>query len=396
MKRRAKDGPDPATVAVHAGESREPGTGAVETPIHLSNVFVPGDAARTAEVVAGARPGYLYSRWSNPTVDALEAKVAALEGGEAALAAASGMAAITTAILTAIDGKGDHIVAARALYSSSYHVLAEILPRFGVETSLVDAERVDEVEKALRPETRLIYIETPANPTLKVIDIEAIARLGKAREVVTMIDNTFATPVLQQPILLGIDVAIHSATKYLGGHGDSLGGILVGGKSFIERSELEVMRHFGAVLSPFAAWLIARGVKTLPLRVERHSANAMEIACFLDADPRVKRVHYPGLVSHPGHEVAKRQMRAFGGMLAFEVRGGVAAGRRLLDRVQVCIPGVSLGDVRTLITHPASTTHHLVPAERRRSMEIADGLVRVSVGIEAASDLIADLDQALG
>ena len=267
MKRRAKDGPDPATVAVHAGESREPVTGAVETPIHLSNVFVPGDAARTAEVVAGARPGYLYSRWSNPTVDALEAKVAALEGGEAALAAASGMAAITTAILTAIDGKGDHIVAARALYSSSYHVLAEILPRFGVETSLVDAERVDEVEKALRPKTRLIYIETPANPTLKVIDIEAIARLGKAREVVTMIDNTFATPVLQQPILLGIDVAIHSATKYLGGHGDSLGGILVGGKSFIERSELEVMRHFGAVLSPFAAWLIARGVKTLPLRV---------------------------------------------------------------------------------------------------------------------------------
>ena len=383
------------TLAIHAGEGGDPHTGALETPIHLSSVFVPGGAQEHAEVFAGERDSYLYTRWGNPTNHALETRMAALEGGEAGLAAASGMAAITTGILTAVQGQGDHIVAARTTYSSTHHIFADILPRFGIKTTFVDATRMEQVEAALQDNTRLLFLETPCNPTLQITDLAAAAELGRQRGVITMVDNTFATPALQRPLLLGLDVVVHSATKYLGGHGDVVAGILVGGGEFIQRASRQVLRHFGGILSPFAAWTVSRGLKTLPLRMERHGANALAIARFLEAHPKVDKVHYPGLESHPGHDLARRQMRAFGAMLAFELRGGLAAGRQLLDGVKLCTQAVSLGDVRTLITHPASTSHHLIAPAERHEMGIADGMVRLSVGIETEKDLLADLEAAL-
>jgi methionine-gamma-lyase len=387
---------DLATLAVHAGEGGDPHTGALDTPIHMASVFVPGGVQEHADVIAGQREGWLYTRWGNPTNHSLETRMAALEGGEAALAAASGMGAISTAILTAVDRAGEHVVAARTTYSSTHHLLSEVLPRFGVEATFVDAHVPGQVEAALRDNTRLIYIETPCNPTMQVTDIAEVAALGRARGITTMIDNTFATPALQRPLDLGLDVSVHSATKYLGGHGDTVAGILVGSRDFIHKASVHVMRHFGGILSPFAAWLVRRGLKTLPLRMERHASNAMAIARFLESRPEVARVHYPGLESHPGHEVAKRQMKAFGAMLAFELEGGLEAGRRMLDRVKLCTQAVSLGDVKTLITHPPTTSHHLIPPAERQAMGIADGLVRLSVGIEAEADLMADLEQALG
>ena len=390
-----RKGWDLQTLAIHAGDVGDPHTGALETPVHLSSVFVPGGAKEHAEVFAGQRDSYLYARWGNPTNDALQERMAALEGGEAALATASGMAAITTGILTAVQGQGDHIVAARTTYSSTHHIFAEILPRFGIETTFVDATRMEEVEGALRDNTRLLFLETPCNPTLQISDLEAAAALGKQHGVTTMVDNTFATPALQRPLLLGMDVVVHSATKYLGGHGDVVAGILVGGGEFIRRANEQVLRHFGGILSPFAAWTVSRGLKTLPLRMERHAANALVLARFLESHPKVDKVHYPGLESHPGHQLARRQMSAFGAMLSFELHGGLTAGRQLLDGVKLCTQAVSLGDVRTLITHPASTSHHLIAPAERHKMGITDGLVRLSVGIEGDKDLRADLQAAL-
>ncbi|OGF53273.1 MAG: methionine gamma-lyase, partial [Candidatus Fraserbacteria bacterium RBG_16_55_9] len=386
------------TEAVHAGEGSDPTTGAVDTPIYQASTFTHGDAAESARVVealhAGERDGYLYTRWGNPTLRALEGKLAALEGGEAALATATGMAAISTAILS-VARAGDHIVAARQLYSGTYRLLSKHLPGLGIQTTFVDPTDLKHFERALQSNTKLIYMETPSNPLLEITDIAGVAKLGRSAGILTLIDNTFATPFNQRPLELGIDVVLHSTTKYLSGHGDAMGGAVIGRREFIDHALTDLHRELGGVISPFNAWLTLRGTRTLGLRMERHNQNALKLAKFLLAHSRVERVYYPGLEGHPGHELAQRQMRGFGGMLSFEVKEGYEAGVRTINRVKLCVRAVSLGDTRTLITHPASTTHYIVPKEARLAAGISDGLIRLSVGIEDSEDLMEDLQQAL-
>lgn len=385
---------DFATLAVHAGEDPCPATGALDTPIYQSTTFVSADADEMAAVYGEQKPGYMYTRYGNPTIHALESKLAALEGGEAALATASGMAAVSTAILGYVKA-GDHVVAARSLYGAAYNFLNRKLPRMGASATFVDSARVEDFEQALQPNTRLIYFETPSNPVLEVVDIAAIAALGRARGIPTMLDNTFASPALQQPLRLGVTVSVHSATKYLCGHGDAMGGAIIGPRDYISLLVHEVIRDYGGVISPFNAWLILRGIRTLHLRMPAHCSNARQIAGFLAAHPNVERVYYPGLPHHRGHEVAKKQMSDFGAMMSFEAKGGYQGGKQVMDRVKLFARAASLGDTRSLIVHPASTSHRAVPPEDRRAIGITDGLVRLSVGIEAAADLIADLEQAL-
>jgi methionine-gamma-lyase len=389
-----KNGHQFATLAVHAGEGPCPATGALDTPIYQSTTYVSADADEMAAVYGEQKFGYMYTRYGNPTIHALQAKMAALERGEAALAFASGMAAISSAVLGYVKA-GDHVVAARSLYGAAYHFLDQKLPRLGASTTFVQSTRVEDFEKALRPNTRLIYFETPSNPILEILDIAALAALARARSLPTMLDNTFASPALQQPLALGVTVVVHSATKYLCGHGDAMGGIVVGPKAYIDELRHEYLRDFGGVISPFNAWLILRGLRTLHLRMPAHCANAQKIAEFLDRHPRVERVNYPGLPRHPGHDIARQQMAAFGAMISFEVKGGYEGGKKVMDRVKIFARAASLGDTRSLIVHSASTSHRAVPREQRLAIGITDGLVRLSVGIEAAEDLIADLDQAL-
>jgi methionine-gamma-lyase len=383
-----------ATLAVHAGEAPCAATGALDTPIYQSTTFVSADSDEMAAVYGEEKFGYMYTRYGNPTLRALEQKVSALEGGEAALAFASGMAAISSAILGYVKA-GDHAVAARSLYGAAYNFLNAKLPRLGAATTFVQSTRVEDFERAIRPNTRLIYFESPSNPVLEIVDIAALARLGRERGIPTIIDNTFATPALQQPLKLGTAVVVHSATKYLCGHGDAMGGIVIGPANYIAELSRETLRDFGGVMSPFNAWLILRGIRTLHLRMPAHCSNAQKIAEFLAAHSKVERVNYPGLPGHPGHEVAKKQMSAFGAMLSFEVKGGYEGGKRVMDRVRIFARAASLGDTRSLIVHSASTSHRAVPREQRLAIGITDGLVRLSVGVEAAEDLIADLSQAL-
>jgi len=382
------------TLAIHAGESPDPATGALAPPLHLATTFHLGTAENGAAIFAGEKQAYVYTRWANPTVSTLEKRVAALEHAEAALATGSGMAAIANAVLTIISA-GDHIVSARAIYPSTYHFFTVQLRALGIEATFVDATEPQNVARALRPNTRLVYLETPGNPTLALCDLAEISAIAKARGTATICDNTFATPVNQLPLDLGIDVVVHSATKYFCGHGDAVGGLIAGTRAFIERCSTEPMRYFGGIMSPFPAYLILRGTQTLPLRVERHNANARTIAEYLEAHPKVAWVSYPGLESHPQHALAKKQMRGFGGMVCFDLKGGVDAGVRLMNAVRICSLAVSLGDTRTLITHPASTTHSVVSREARLSQGVTDGLVRLSVGLEDPEDLIADLEAGL-
>ena len=383
-----------ATLAVHAGEAPCPVTGALDTPIYQSTTFVARDSDEMAAVYGEEKFGYMYTRYGNPTVRALEEKVAALEGGEAALAFGSGMAAISSAILGYVQA-GDHVVASRYLYGAAYNFLNRKLPRLGASTTFVASSRIEEFESAIRPSTRLIYFETPSNPVLELLDIAAIASLGRSRSIPTMIDNTFASPALQQPIQLGVTVAVHSATKYLCGHGDAMAGVAVGPKAYINDLTHEVIRDFGGIISPFNAWLILRGIRTLHVRMPAHCSNAQKVAEFLAQHPKVERVNYPGLPNHPGHALAKKQMKAFGAMMSFEAKGGFETGKKVMDRVKIFSRAASLGDTRSLIVHSASTSHRAVPRDQRLEMGITDGLVRLSIGVEAAEDLLADLDQAL-
>ncbi|MGD0694257.1 MAG: PLP-dependent aspartate aminotransferase family protein [Terriglobia bacterium] len=389
-----KNGYDFATLAVHAGEAPCPATGALDTPIYQSTTFVSANSDEMAAVYGDEKFGYMYTRYGNPTIHALEEKMAALEGGEAALATATGMAAISTAILGYVRS-GDHVVAARSLYGAAYNFLNKKLPRMGASATFVASRSVEGFEKAIQPNTKLIYFETPSNPIMEILDLAQLAALGRSRGIPTMIDNTFASPALQQPIASGVTVVVHSATKYLCGHGDAMGGIIVGSKDYISELLHEVFRDFGGVISPFNAWLILRGIHTLHLRMPAHCANAQRVAEFLARHPRIGRVNYPGLPSHPGHEVAKQQMKAFGAMISFEVKGGYESGKKVMDRVKIFARAASLGDTRSLIVHSASTSHRAVPREQRIALGITDGLVRLSVGVEAADDLIQDLDQAL-
>jgi len=383
------------TTAIHAGESPDPSTGALVPPLHLATTYHLGTAENSAAIFGGQKEGYVYTRWANPTVSAFERKAAALERAEGAIATASGMAAIASAILTLVK-TGDHIVSASAIYPSTYHLMVTQLGALGIDTTFVDATDPANVERALRPTTKLIYVETPGNPLLTLCDLEAIAAVARRAGVATICDNTFASPVNQRPLELGIDTVVHSATKYFCGHGDAVGGLVAGRAPFIERCLTEPLRYYGGIMAPFTAYLMLRGTVTLPLRIGRHNANALALARWLDEHPAVARVSYPGLPSHPQHALARRQMPGgFGGMVCFDLKGGVEAGARLMNAVRVCSLAVSLGDARSLITHPASTTHSVVTREARLAQGVTDGLVRLSVGLEDVEDLMEDLDRGL-
>jgi methionine-gamma-lyase len=330
---------------------------------------------------------------SNPTVEATASKIAALEGGERALLMASGMAAISTT-LCGLLAPGQQVVAGRVMYGSTLTLLKRMERRCGMNIRYADATRLDDIQAAIGPLTRIVYLETPDNPLLGVADIAAIAEIAKRVGAWVIVDNTFATPFNQRPLGVGADLVIHSATKYLGGHGDLLAGAVAGASDLVGMIEHE-LREKGGICSPFNAWLLQRGLKTFALRVERHNANGLAVAQYLERHPKVARVYYPGLESSPNHETARRQMRGFGGVLSFEVKGGIEVGKSLVNHVKLCTRAVSLGDAETLIQHPASITHAAVPREERVAAGLTDGLVRLAVGIEDADDIIADLDQAL-
>jgi cystathionine beta-lyase/cystathionine gamma-synthase len=380
------------TKAIHTGMDLEPRD--VTPPIHMANTFI-FESAEEAATAFEREDQPIYTRWGNPTTTVMERKIAALENAEAAVGTASGMAAVSAALLAFLES-GDHVVATTGLYSGTYHLVTEDLPRYGISTTLAEAGEVASFEAAITPRTRVIYLESPGNPALLMNDIAAIAAIARDRGILTIIDNTFATPINQRPLDLGIDLAVHSVTKFLGGHGDALGGAVAGSAAHIERILKGPIRRMGGCISPFNAWLVARGITTLPLRMAHHNANALQLANWLHAHPAAAWVRYPWHPSHPQYALAQRQMPGGGGgVVVFELAGGLRAGEHLLDHVELCARTVSLGDVRTLITHPASTTHRSVPREARLSAGITDGLVRLAVGLEDVDDIIADLEQAL-
>jgi len=382
------------TRAIHAGQKPDPTTGAHVTPIYQTSTFVFKDVDQGARRFAGEEAGYIYTRLGNPTQTELEEKMASLEGAEAAIATASGMAAISTTLLTLLKS-GDHIVAADTLYGCTHSLISELLPKYGVEVTLVDPADLSKVEAAMKSNTKVVYVETPANPTLKLVDLRAVAEIAHKFGAKLVVDNTFMSPYLQRPLELGADVVVHSATKYIGGHGDVVAGIIVGPADLLATMKVPYLKDFGGIIDPFNAWLLLRGLKTLGLRMERHSYNAQKVAEYLESHPMIERVYYPGLKSHPQHELAKKQMYGFGGMICFEVKGGLEAGKVLMNSLKVITLAVSLGCVDSLIEHPASMTHSPVPREERLKAGITDGLVRLSVGIEDVEDIIADLEQGL-
>ncbi|HEX6947916.1 MAG TPA: PLP-dependent aspartate aminotransferase family protein [Acidimicrobiia bacterium] len=376
------------TKQIHAGVTPDPATGAILTPIYQSTTFV---QESVDEYMA---KGYSYSRGGNPTVRALEEKLTALEGGHDTTAYASGMAA-TVAVLIGLLEQGDHVVVADVVYGGTYRFVDKFMRKFGVGVSFVDASDLEEVEKAMRPETKIVFTESPANPTLKVTDLQAVSDIAHARGALHVTDNTFLTPYYQRPFELGADIVVHSTTKFLDGHNATLGGAVV-----VNTPELQEKISFarisaGLVMSPVVAWLTLQGVKTLSERMDRQSANAMAVAEFLEGHEKVEYVNYPGLPSHPQHELSKRQASGFGAMVCFEVKGGVEAGKRLMDAIDVWTLAENLGQVESLITHPVTMTHAAVPREERIACGITDGLVRLSVGLEDAEDLIDALDRAL-
>ncbi len=382
----------PATRLVHAGlESND--TTAISVPIYQTSTFRFDSAAHGADLCQQVAPSHLYTRWGNPTTHALVLALADVEGGEAALAFSSGMAAGVTAVM-AMVASGDHVVAANCLYAGMTELFDHVLPPLGVETTFVDSADPDAFEQALRPNTKLIYVETPANPTLAITDLAAVAEIARRHNIFTLADNTWASPWNTRPLELGIDAVIHSATKYLGGHTDLIAGAAIGSREWINRV-WPYLKIFGGCPSPHDAWLLHRGMRTLGLRVDRQNASAIEVAEFLNQHPKVEATFYPGLPDHPGHAVAKRQMRGFGGMLSFEVKGGLEAGRQLLESLRLIIHAVSLGGIETLAVHPASTTHSPLTPEERRRGGVTEGLIRMSIGLEEPQDLIADLEQAL-
>lgn len=380
------------TKAVHGGKMADAHK-SVAPPIYQTATFSYDTAEEGARLGQEIPPGYVYTRWANPTTRAFEEKMALLEGAEDALATASGMSAVSTAVLTAVQ-RGDHAIAPSAIYQATYQLFAEVLPSYGIETTILRDTDPASYERALRQNTKLFYIETPNNPLLGITDIAGVARLAGSHNALTIADSTFATPYNQNPLALGVDVVVHSATKYLGGHHDLTGGVLAGSSPFINRAK-RPLRIFGGTIDPFAAWLAMRGLITLALRVERQNQTALRLAEFLAAHPSVERVHYPGLRSHPGHEIARRQMRAFTGVLSFEVRGGYEPGVRALEALRIAKRATSLGGTTTLVSHPASLSSVHMPRGVREAAGITDGLIRVSVGIEDAEDLLEDFGQAL-
>ncbi|GIU82638.1 MAG: aminotransferase class I/II-fold pyridoxal phosphate-dependent enzyme [Acidobacteria bacterium] len=381
------------TKAVRAGEELEKNYGAVSVPIYKSAIFAFTSADEAAAVHSHLKDGYFYGRLGNPTQDALEKAIAELEDAEDAFAFASGMGAIATTVLSLVKS-GDHIVAPNSMYSTTTLLFKELAEKFKVEATFIDASKPENYEEAIRENTKIFWIETPSNPLLKITDLSKVAEIASRNDIITIADNTFATPFNQRPLNFGIDLVIHSATKYLGGHSDLTAGLVAGRKPLIDRMRFHGIKLYGASIAPDVAWLTLRGIKTLALRVERQNCNAFTIAKRLSEHPKVKAVYYPGLPSHPQHELARKQMTGFGGMVSFDV-GSIEAGKRLVDSVKLCILATSLGGVETVIQHSASMTHASLSQEERMKAGITDGLVRLSVGIEDVEDLIEDLEQAL-
>ncbi len=381
------------TRSVHAG-MMDSAHLSVVPPIYQTSTFKFKNADHGAALFAGKEEGFIYTRMGNPTVLALENAVAELEEGHKGLACASGMAAIHT-VFGAYLSQGDHIVCSEAVYGPTTTLLDQVFSRFGVSVTFVDTADSEAIARAMRPETKIVYVETPGNPTLCISDLAAAAEIAHNHQALLVVDNTFASPVLQKPFRFGADIIVHSMTKFLNGHADVVAGMIV----VKNEEQFKVLRKalnlFGGVLDPMNAFLVHRGIKSLAMRMEKHSANAKKIAEFLDKHPKVVHVAYPGLPSHPQHELAKKQMTDFGGMISFEVKGGVEGGKIVMDNVKLCQLAVSLGGVETLIQHPASMTHAIMPREARLKAHISDGLIRLSVGVENADELIADLDQAL-
>ncbi|RNC84415.1 MAG: PLP-dependent transferase [Balneola sp.] len=382
-----------ATRSVHSGSDLNNHFGAISIPIYNASTFSFPDAEQGAAIHEGEIKGYFYSRINNPTQEVLERALAELEEGESAIVFSSGMAAISNTILTYLK-KGDHLIAPRSIYASSRGLMDYLRSNFNIDVTYVDATDSTSYEGAIKVNTRLLYIESPSNPTLDITDISRVVEIAKDFGLSTVMDNTFATPFNQNPLSYGVDVVIHSMTKYIGGHGDLLGGAAIGSNEFVRKCRWKVNKYFGAVPSPHTSWIAHRGIKTLALRMERHNENAATVAEFLERHPKVLKVHYPGLESHPQHALAKKQMRGFGGMISFEV-AGVEEGRALVNNVELCTLAVSLGDVSTLIQHSASMTHASVDPDTRRKTGISDGLIRLSVGIEDKDDIIMDLEKAL-
>ena len=383
-----------ATLCVHGSGGADIQTGAISVPIYQSSTFAFRSARHGAALFAGEEEGYFYTRLGNPTQAALESEMAFLEGGEAALCFASGMATISGIIL-ALCRNGENLISSDTVYGGTHNLYKESLPLWDIAVKEVDAVDPKNIENAIDEKTRLIFIETPANPTLSLIDIVECAKIAKKNHIPLVVDNTFATPYLQRPIELGADIIVHSATKYIGGHGDTIAGIAVGKKDFIDDLRAKILRDLGAIISPLNAWLLLRGLKTLPVRMDRHCANALEIAKFLSLHPKINWVRHPGLSTHPQHELAARQMKKFGGMVTFEVKGGRSAGEKLMNSVGLITLAVSLGDCDSLIEHPASMTHSTYSPEELEEVGISEGLIRLSVGLEDSSDIITDLKLAL-
>jgi cystathionine beta-lyase/cystathionine gamma-synthase len=373
-----------STICIHAGQEPDPSTGAIITPIYQTSTYVQDGLGR--------HKGYEYARTQNPTRAALEANIAAIEKGKAGFAFASGMAA-EGAVMTLLQS-GDHVVVTDNTYGGTYRLFERVLRKYQLDFTYVDSSRLDEIERAIRPATKMLFLESPTNPTLRLTDLRGACEVAHARDVMVVVDNTFASPYVQRPIEFGADLVVHSTTKFLNGHSDSVGGIVIA----VRDEHIEWLRFVqnaqGAILGPMDAWLVLRGTKTLPIRMERHNANAMALAEFLAAHPKVTRVHYPGLPSHPQHALARTQMCGFGGLISIEL-GSLDRARVLLESVRLMSLAESLGGVETLISHPATMTHASVPPERRQEIGVTDDLVRISVGIEDVEDLREDLAQAL-
>jgi cystathionine gamma-lyase len=371
------------TLAIHAGQSPDPTTGAIMTPVYLTSTYVQDGP--------GEHKGYEYSRTQNPTRHALQDCLAALEGARHGLCFASGLAA-TDALVHLLDA-GDHVLVSDDVYGGTFRIFDKVFRRHGVEFSYVDMSDAANVERGLRPNTRMVWAESPTNPMLKIVDLARVAELARARGAISVVDNTFATPFFQRPLELGIDVVAHSTTKYLNGHSDVVGGAVMTSDAELHERIQFLQNACGGVPSPFDSFLVLRGLKTLHVRMERHAENAMKVARFLERHAQVERVSYPGLESHPQHALARRQMKGFGGMLTFVIRGGLEAARAFLKNLRVFACAESLGGVESLIEHPAIMTHASVPAATRAQLGIADGLIRVSCGIESVDDLVADLER---
>ncbi|MGV2872053.1 methionine gamma-lyase [Colwellia sp. E150_009] len=382
------------TQAIHSGRINDEQFGSLATPLYQTSTFIFDNAKQGADRFAGENEGYIYTRLGNPTTRQLEMRVAAMEGMEDAAATATGMAAVSAALLTNLQA-GDHIISSKAVYGCSFALMNHMLKKFGIEVSFVDMTVPENINNVIKENTRLIFLETPINPNLVVLNLEKICAIAKKNKLLSIVDNTFLTPVLQQPAKFGADIVIHSATKYLNGHGDVVAGIVCGSTEMINEIKLTTLKDIGATMSPHDAWLIMRGIKTLPIRMERHCRNAQTVAEFLEHHQAVNQVYYPGLKSHPGNSFIGKQMKAAGGVIAFELNTDIAGGANFINNMQLFSIAVSLGDAESLIQHPASMTHSPYTQEERTEAGISDSLIRISVGLEDVNDIIADLQQAL-